>query len=78
VKNWVEDRKTITSAKIAEWIAKQEVAKLQSRADRGELYAAAATDVAVAAVDEAELASPKAWLARQDADYAQTKQTAVA
>jgi hypothetical protein len=58
VKNWVEDRKTITSAKIAEWKAKQEVAKLHAGADRAELYAAAVTYVA--AVDEAELASSKA------------------
>jgi len=51
---------------------------LQSRADRAELYAVAATDVAVAAVDEAEEASLEAWLARRDADYAQTRQAAVA
>jgi hypothetical protein len=50
---------------------------LQRRSDNAERYAAAAIDVAVAAVDEAEQASLEAWLARQDADTAQAKQAAV-
>jgi predicted nucleic acid-binding Zn-ribbon protein len=68
VNNWVEDKKTSTSAKIAEWKAKREASKLQSRADKAERYAAAAIDVAVAALDEAEAASLEAWLAREDAN----------
>ena len=74
MKNWAEQRKTVTNEKIAEWKAKRELSKLQGRANDAESYAAAAIDVAVAAVDEAEQASLEAWLARQDADYAQTKQ----
>jgi hypothetical protein len=73
VKSWVDDRKTATADKIAEWKAGREIGKLQGRADRAEAYAAATIDVAVAAVDEAEQAAMEAWLAREDADYAQSK-----
>jgi hypothetical protein len=72
MRNWAEERKAATSDRIAEWKAKLETAKLKGRADRAESYAAAAADVAVAAVDEAEQASLEAWLARRDADYAQS------
>jgi len=44
---------------------------LQNRADNAERYAAAAVDVAVAALDEAEEAALEAWLARQDAVWVQ-------
>jgi len=70
IKKWVEERKATTSAKIAEWKTKREGAKLQSRADSAERYAAAAALVASAALDEAEQASVEAWLARKDADTA--------
>jgi predicted nucleic acid-binding Zn-ribbon protein len=76
MKNWFEDQKAGTTDKIAEWKAKREIGKLQSRADKAESYAAAAIDVAVAALDEAEQASLEAWLARQDANSAQSKQGA--
>ena len=78
MKNWADERKATTSAQIADWKTKRDVAKLQSRAGKAEDYAAAAIDVAVAAVDEAEKASLEAWLARADADAAQTKPAAVA
>ena len=71
IKKWVEERKATTSDKIAEWKTKLEIAKLQSRAESAERYAAAAAVVALAAVDEAEQASIEAWLARKDADSAQ-------
>ncbi len=71
MKNWAEERKAATSDRIAEWKSKLETAKLKGRADRAESYAAAAVEVAIAAVDEAEQASLEAWLARRDADYAQ-------
>jgi hypothetical protein len=76
IKNWADERKAVTSDKIAEWKAKREIGRLQGHADKAERYAAAAIVVAVAAVDEAEQASLEAWLARQDADYAQSKQAA--
>ncbi len=71
IKKWVEERKATTSEKIAEWKTKRQMAKLQSRAESAERYAAGAAVVALAAVDEAEQASLEAWLARQDADSAQ-------
>src|ERR1700737_3833022 len=77
MENWGEQRKGVTSDKIAEWKSKWATGKLQRRSDNAERYAAAAIDVAIAAVDEAEEASLEAWLARQDADTAQAKQAAV-
>ena len=71
IKKWVEERKVTTSEKIAEWKTKREMAKLQSRADSAERYAAGAAVVASTAVDEAEQAWLEAWLARKDADSAQ-------
>jgi hypothetical protein len=51
--------------------ATRAIAKLQSRAESAERYAAAAAVVPLAAVDEAEQASFEAWLTRKDADSAQ-------
>jgi predicted nucleic acid-binding Zn-ribbon protein len=70
VKDWLDSRKVATTEKIAEWKAKRETTKLQNRADDAEGYAAAAIEVALAAVDEAEQAALEAWLARQDANSA--------
>jgi hypothetical protein len=70
MKSWAEERKAITSAKIAEWKAKRDLDKLRRRADSAERYAAAAIDVVVAVIDEAEQAALEAWLAREDADTA--------
>ena len=71
IKGWVDEKKAATSDKVAEWKAKRELNKLQGRADSAERYAAAASAVAVAALDEAEEASLEAWLARRDANSAQ-------
>ena len=73
MKNWVEQKKAVTSEKIAEWKANHETAKLQNRADVAERYAAAAVDVTLAALDEAEQATLEAWLARADANAAVPK-----
>jgi light-regulated signal transduction histidine kinase (bacteriophytochrome) len=70
VKKWVDDFKLASNEKIAEWKAKREKAKLQSRAGNAERYAVAAAIVALAAVDEAEQAALEAWLARKDAETA--------
>jgi hypothetical protein len=78
VKSWVDDRKTATADKIAEWRANRETSKLQNRADQAERYAAAAMDVALAAVDDAERATLEAWLARQDANSAPAKKASEA
>ena len=76
LKKWVEERKSATTEKIAGWKAKGEKLKLQSRADSAERYAAAAAVIALDAVDEAEQASLEAWLARKDADSAQSTKAA--
>lgn len=76
IKKWVEERKSTTNQKIAEWKAKSEKTMLKSWADFAESYAGAAAAVALAAVDEAEQASLEAWLARKDADSAQTTKAA--
>lgn len=60
IKGWADEKKAATSDKIAEWKAKRELTKLQGRADKAERYAAAASAVAVAALDEAEEASLEA------------------
>jgi len=73
IQEWADEKKAATSDKIAEWKAKRELSKLQGRADKAERCAAAASAVAVAALDEAEQASLEAWLARQDANSAQVK-----
>jgi hypothetical protein len=71
VKAWVQEKKTITDEKIAEWKAQRQVGKLADRTDDAEDYAAVAIDVAFAAVDEAERATIEAILARMDADMVQ-------
>ena len=68
IRKWMEERKASGNEKIADWKAKHESARLQSRADHADRYAEAAAIVALAAVDEAEEASLEAWLARNDAD----------
>ncbi len=60
VKNWADARKAATSEKIADWKAKREAGKLRNRADEAERYATAASDIAVAALDEAEQAALEA------------------
>jgi lysophospholipase L1-like esterase len=73
VNKWVEQKKTATNEKIAEWKANREVTKLQNHAEMAERYAAAAIDVALATLDEAEQAALEAWLARQDANTATSR-----
>jgi hypothetical protein len=76
MKKWIEERKSATREKIAEWKVKFEQAKLQGLAESAERYAAAAAIVALAAVDEAQEAALEAWLARREADSAKGSQAA--
>ena len=71
IKEWADAKKAATGDNVAAWKAKRELSKLQDRADSAERYAASASAVAVAALDEAEQASLEAWLARRDADSSQ-------
>jgi hypothetical protein len=76
IKKWVEERRATTNQKLAEWKARSEKARLKNWADFAETYAAAAANVASAAVDEAEQASLEAWLARRDAESVQSTKAA--
>jgi hypothetical protein len=55
---------------VEEWKAQREVDKLNFRADRAEDYAATATYVAIAAMEDAEESTLAAIAARQDAEAA--------
>ena len=76
IKKWAEECRTATNEKIAEWKAKSEKARLQSRANLAEKYALGAAVVALEAVSQAQQASLEAWLARKDAETAKTSQAA--
>ena len=78
VKAWAQEKKTITSDKIAEWKAQRQVKKLVDRADGAASYAAASMQVAAAAVDEAERAVVEAIVAQMDSDAVQAPATAKA
>jgi len=64
---WNEGRTAMTSETIAARKGEEELASLRSRADQAERNAAAALQLALAALDEAEEAALEAWLARRAA-----------
>ena len=68
VKAWVEEKKTMTHDKIAQWKEQGDAKRLAARADLTEHYAVTAMEIAAAAVDEAERAAVEAVVARMDAD----------
>jgi hypothetical protein len=70
VTQWVQAQKAATTQKIAEWKSTQDFGKLQARAAQAERYAAAARDVAVAALNGAHQAALEAYLANKDASTA--------
>ena len=76
IKAWIQERQKITSDKIAEWKTQMRVTELTRYADLSEQYAAAATQVAVSAIDEAEKAIVDAIVARMNADSSQAKPAA--
>jgi chromosome segregation ATPase len=76
LKKWALERKAVSDEMVAAWKDKLETARLQSRADKAERYATAAAALAAAAVDEAEQAVLEAWLARRDAETAQSTKAA--
>jgi hypothetical protein len=71
VKSWVEEKKTMTQDKIAQWKEQRDVKRLGARADLSEHYAITAMEIAAAAVDEAERAAVEAVVARMDANGVQ-------
>jgi hypothetical protein len=76
MKAWVEEKKKVTSDKVAEWKAQRQVKQLVDHANIAEDYAAAATEVAAAMIDEAEKAIAEAVVARMNADSVQSAPTA--
>jgi hypothetical protein len=67
---WVQVQRTATTQKVAEWKATRDFGKLRARAAQAERYAAAARDVAVAALNGAHQAALEAYLANKDASSA--------
>jgi uncharacterized phage infection (PIP) family protein YhgE len=76
IKDWVQEKKTMTDDKIAEWKSQRQVKKLADRADDAESYASAAIEIAIASVDEAERAAVEAIVARMDLDAVQPPSSA--
>jgi hypothetical protein len=70
MKTYFDTKQAETDAKIDEWKAKQEVQKLENRANGAEDYFSAALVVAAAAIDEANAAALDAIEARRVADEA--------
>lgn len=73
VSKWIDEQKTTTSEKVAEWKTKREAAKLQHRAESAELYADASIVLAAAALDNAERAVLEALASRNDASATHAK-----
>jgi hypothetical protein len=67
---WVQVQRTATTQRVAEWKASRDFGKLRARAAQAERYAAAARDVAVAALNGAHQAALEAYLANKDASTA--------
>lgn len=65
---WAEEQKATTSEMIEDWKATANAKLLCKRADAAEAYAEATLQIAMEAVDEANLAALDAWIARADAD----------
>jgi len=77
MKAWVEERKTMTQDKVAQWKEQRNARTLATRADGSEQYAIAAIQMAAVAVDEAEQSVVQATLDRMDADAAAAPTTSV-
>ena len=77
MKVWVEERKTMTQEKVAQWKEQHNAKKLATRADNSEQYAIAAIQMAAVAVDEAEQSVVQATLDRMDADAVAVPTTTV-
>jgi SMC interacting uncharacterized protein involved in chromosome segregation len=67
LKTQFEEKEAEVESNVEEWKASREVKKLEHRADGAENYAATATFVALATLEEAEKATLEAIAARLDA-----------
>src|SRR5260370_2728177 len=68
LKTWVEEKKTMTHDKIAQWKGQRDVKRLGARADLSEHYAATAMEIAATAGEDTERSSVEAVIARIDAE----------
>ena len=66
----VQEKKSEVESQIQEWKTNREISKLESRADKAEIYAVAAIEFAAAATAEADLATLEAIVARMEAEEA--------
>ena len=66
----VQEKKSEVEGQIQEWKTNREISKLESRADKAEIYAVAAIEFAAAATAEADLATLEAIVARMEAEEA--------
>lgn len=71
IKSYLEDKVAEAEHDINDWKAKRELKKLEKRAERREYYAADTVLIAMAAIDEANVAILEALEARLDADDAE-------
>ena len=70
LKTQFEEKESEVKSNVEEWKASREVKKLEHRADKAENYAATATFLAMATMEEAEKATLEALAARLDAEAA--------
>jgi hypothetical protein len=68
LKTWAEHKKAHTDAAVREWKTKRQARKLNARADDAETYARTLVAIALATIDEAEVAILEAVAARMDAE----------
>jgi len=77
VTHWLAESRAATGETGADSEAKPGTRGLRQRADEADRYAAAATDIALATIEEAEAAALEAWLKRHDAASVKANQPAV-
>jgi peptidoglycan hydrolase CwlO-like protein len=75
IQSWKKEKIAHTREAIGSWRKQRELQKLQSRAERAEVYAIDLVNVAAFDFEEAEQAILDALAARYDADMAEAPQT---
>ncbi len=78
IETYIEEKKAETKETVEAWKAERDLKKIQRRADDAEAYAVFAVEIALSAVDEADVALLDAVLTRAVADAAEEAGTAVA
>jgi len=73
VEHYFEEKKAETESAIAQWKHEREVNKLEKRASKDEDYAVMAVVMAVAAINEAEMATLQSIASRLDAELVKSE-----